>query len=357
MEWPNGTIGDVAPPQYLISYALPESPDGSCHQIKIKVNRRNALITARSEYCNTNDSSSDPLKGAKLGEQLERELAVPQNRNFDISLTAIALYSNNAADRVHVSLDWPWESLKGKARTKGVLGVIFRKDGSLVTRFSDVADRYGVPDREFWRPFHGDRPEINLIENRYDGQVELPPGEYELRVVLGDGTRFGRAEIPLNVESYGRNTLSISPVSLCKQVSDVSVNARKLPGAWNAKLPGGYVPLVSNDTEFRPTSNTQFKPSDSLYVYFEVYEPLLEGNSQVTVAFQIRIVDLRTGDVKSDPQPISAKPYSKSDSSIIPIGRGIDISKLPKGSYRLDVRATDSTGKGTDWRSVEFTIE
>ena len=35
----------------------------------------------------------------------------------------------------------------------------------------------------------------------------------------------------------------------------------------------------------------------------------------------------------------------------------IDISKLPKGSYRLDVQANDSTGKTTPWRSVNFTVE
>jgi hypothetical protein len=35
----------------------------------------------------------------------------------------------------------------------------------------------------------------------------------------------------------------------------------------------------------------------------------------------------------------------------------MDIRKLPKGSYRLDVQATDSTGKSTPWRTANFTIE
>jgi len=55
--------------------------------------------------------------------------------------------------------------------------------------------------------------------------------------------------------------------------------------------------------------------------------------------------------------PITAAPYLKAGSSIIPVGRGMDISKLPKGSYRLDVQATDSTGKSTAWRSTNFTVE
>jgi hypothetical protein len=117
------------------------------------------------------------------------------------------------------------------------------------------------------------------------------------------------------------------------------------------------LPLVSNDTEFKPTSNTRFIAGETLYVYFEIYEPLREGDRKATVDFEIHIVDLKTGELRSDPQPISATPYLKAGSSIIPIGRGIDISKVPKGSYRLGVRATDSTGKGTERRSINFTVE
>jgi hypothetical protein len=358
-EWPSGFAADLDPPHYLIAYAPPESADGSCHQIKVNVNRQGALIASRSEYCDTSHFPSDPLKGTGLGAQLESDLAVPKNNNIDISLLAIPFHSSSDTARVHIAIDWPWQSLRGKARPKGVLGMVFRRDGSFVTRFSDVADRYGVPDSERvqWRPQRGDRPQINLIENRYDGQLELPPGDYEFRVALGDGTRFGRAEVPITVDSYDERALSISPVSLCKQISDVSANARRLSGAWTAKLPGGYVPLVSNETEFKPTSNTRFKAREKLHIYFEIYEPFREGNPQATIDFQVRIVDLKTGEVKSDTQPISATPYLKAGNPIVSIGRGIDISKLPKGSYRLDVRVTDSTGNGTDWRSVNFTIE
>jgi hypothetical protein len=35
----------------------------------------------------------------------------------------------------------------------------------------------------------------------------------------------------------------------------------------------------------------------------------------------------------------------------------MDISKLPKGLYRLDVQATDSTRKSTAWHSANFTVE
>jgi hypothetical protein len=99
----------------------------------------------------------------------------------------------------------------------------------------------------------------------------------------------------------------------------------------------------------KPTANTRFKRGETLYTYFEVYEPLLAGQSPATVQIQMRIVDVKTGELKTDPQPLSATPYAKAGSPVIPIGRGIDISKLPTGSYRLEVQANDSAGKSTPW--------
>ncbi len=291
---------------------------------------------------------------------MERDLAAPRHNNVDLSLLAIPLFTKSDSARVHIGLDWPGELMKSKMRTKGVLGMIFKEDGSLITRFSDFAGREGVPWYGDLPGFQSNGPDEHWPENRYDAQVELPPGKYKLRVALGDGKRFGRADIPLDVESYDKKELAISPVSVCKRISDVSGNSPHrtptLPGAWK-ELPGNYVPLVSNETEFKPTGNTRFKAGETLYVYFEIYEPLRDGAPQTTVDFQMRIVDVQTRELKSDSTPISASPYLKADSAIIPIGRGIDISKLAKGAYRLDVRATDSAGKSTDWRSVTFTVE
>jgi hypothetical protein len=114
---------------------------------------------------------------------------------------------------------------------------------------------------------------------------------------------------------------------------------------------------VSKDIEFKPTGNTRFKKGETLYAYFEVYEPLLGAQLPPSVEIQMRIVDLKTGEVKSDSQPVSATPYLKAGNPVIPIGRGIDIRELPNGSYRLDVQATDSTGQSTAWRTANFTIE
>lgn len=359
MEWPPGLVSDIdAPKHYVIAYTVPESPEGSCHQIQIKVNRPHTLVAARTEYCNSRHSASDAANGTKFGEQLESDMASPNN-NVDISLLAVALYADDGTARVHIAVDWPWRSLG--AKTKGVFGMVLNRDGSLVSRFSDLAYREGLSDRPYrdWPHWYKYILEYHVVESRYETQVKLSPGEYQLRVVLGDGKRFGRATIPLSVDAFDRKELAISAVSLCKQINDASAygHASVLPGAWTVKLPGNYLPLVSNETEFKPTGRTRFKKGETLYTYFELYEPLLGEQSPPTVQIQIRIVDLKTGELRSDSQPIDASRYVKAGNPVIPIGRGIDISKLPKGSYRLDVQATDSAGQSAPWRSVTFTVE
>jgi hypothetical protein len=359
-EWPPWLVGHLESHYYVVAYTPRKSPEGSCHQVRVTVNRRNALIIARSEYCNTKHSPFDPLNGTEFGKQLERNLASLNGSNVVVSLLAVPFYMENRPARVHIAVDWPWKSLKPTSNAVGVLGIVSGKDGSLVTRFSDVCEiddlcRHNSTVEGFGVPLW------DHVLTRYETQLTLPPGDYELRVVLSDGTRLGRAETPLTVDTYDTKELAISLVSLCKRVSDASAyspqHPPKLPGVWTAKLPGNYVPLVSNDTEFKPTADTRFTKGETLYTYFQVYEPLLAEPSPATVEIQIRVVDLKTGEVKSDSQPIRATPYVKAGSTVIPIGRGIDISKLPNGPYRLDVQATDSTGKTTAWRTANFTVE
>jgi len=358
-EWPEDMVADVPPPHYLIAYTPPESPEGSCHKIKIEVNRRNALVVARGEYCNSKHLAADPLNGTPFGKQLENDLDSPTNSNVRITLKAVPLYNDGNTSRVHVALDWPWNSLKSDSRMLGVMGMVFTNDGALNQRFSDIADIDSEGVEGHKRMFGNNLSK--LAPTRYETQLMLPPGEYRLRLVLTDGTRFGRSEIPLTVDSYGRKTLAISGVSLCKRIQNVSdqslESTTKLPANWADKLPRDYVSLVSNKIEFKVTGDTHFKKGEILYTYFEIMEPLLERDASTNVQIQMRVIDLGSGEVKSDPQRISVMSYAEPGNPVIPIGRGIAIKDLPSGSYRLDIRAADSSGMSTTWLSVNFTVQ
>ncbi len=60
--------------------------------------------------------------------------------------------------------------------------------------------------------------------------------------------------------------------------------------------------------------------------------------------------------MKLDFEPVSAAPYIVPGSSLIPIARGIDLSTLADGPYRLEVQAT-AAGQDTPWRAANFQVE
>jgi len=346
-------------PRYLIAYIPPRSPDGSCHQVSVTVTRRNSIVLARDEYCNTKHSASDPLNGTKFGDQMEADLASAKDGKIALSLAAVALYSDSGAPLVHIALEFPAKSLKFTTKnglifeTVGVLGIFYKKDGTVAARFSDsgccVGDGNSIkfPTMDFSPGFL-----VPPTPTRYQTRTYLTPGDYDLRVVLSDGTKFGRAELPLTVGSYDGKQLAVSEIALARRYREAPSGSRLATG-----LPGKYVPLVSKGVELEAAVDMRFKKGEPFYFYFQVYEPQIAGSPAADVDAHLRILDAKTGEVKKDLQPFSAAPYTSIGNPVIPIGGGIDVSNLPDGSYRLEVQATDATGKSTDWRAKNFTIE
>ena len=94
-----------------------------------------------------------------------------------------------------------------------------------------------------------------------------------------------------------------------------------------------------------------------LFAYFEEYEPLLSATPAATVQTQLRITDVKTGEVKVDTGKRSADDWIQPGKSAIPIAEQIAVDKGRAGSYRLEVQASDSARKSTAWRTADFTVE
>ncbi|MGB9254920.1 MAG: hypothetical protein WCC25_08815, partial [Candidatus Korobacteraceae bacterium] len=55
--------------------------------------------------------------------------------------------------------------------------------------------------------------------------------------------------------------------------------------------------------------------------------------------------------------PVSTADWFVPGNPVIPIGLKVATEKLHKGSYRLEIQATDSVGRQTEWRQANFTIQ
>jgi hypothetical protein len=363
-DQPRAALDNWTPlPQYVIAYIPPPSLEGSCHQIKVKMVRHSLAVWSRSEYCNTPHSAFDPLKGTEFGKQMEHDLASAEAAKIDLSVQAIPFYGHPGAARVYIKLEFPSKSLKHQIKDDnlyasiGALLMVYNKDGTLAVRLSDFAccdnNTGNKPPAKPQSSRGHSRQETSKIPNRYETQFNLPPGEYELRAILSDGEKFGRQVMPLIVDEYDGKQLAISEIALSRRIRKASSELRE----GSARILGGFLPLVSKDTEITPTTNTRFKKDEPLYVYFEVYEPELAAKSATAIEAHLRVVDANTGNVKMNLQTVNAAPYIQEGSPIIPIGRGINLKELTSGSYRLEVQASDSTGKHTAWRTADFSIE
>ncbi|MGA9471290.1 MAG: hypothetical protein WBV36_02430 [Terriglobales bacterium] len=193
-----------------------------------------------------------------------------------------------------------------------------------------------------------------VFPNRYEKQIDLPPGEYHLRIAFSDGTGFGRTETILRVDPSDKNQLGISSVLLANRYE----SAFSLPaGVFHGTSSRPFVPLVSKDIEVTPSGSTNFARGELLIAYFEVYLPVDSASPQTKVEVHLRIVEAKTGEVRDALEPFDTAAHSEPGSTIIPVAQKIPTTKLKKGSYRLEVQATDSAGRSTLWRPASFTIE
>lgn len=356
----SGMGSGVAPfSVYLVSYVPAPSPDGVCHQIKVKVRRHHATVYARDAYCNTAHPLSDPLKGTELGGEMERYVGSGQAGSFPVAARASSLLDRTGANETEIAVEFPWSAVKRKWKgvnlyaNVAVLGIIRDQNGVEVARFSDMESTalwnfYSgplPPDREFLNDW-----ERAGIPNRYATQVNLPPGNYQLQVVVTDGEKFGRTQSPLKVEDAPGQRLGLSGIVLCNRIQNVA------EGAQAAARAPQYTPLSRNGVEFSPAADARFARGDRLFSYFEIFLSSETRTTTVGARFQIKLRNT-AGELKMDTGLRPADSGSGTGSGVVPVSGEIAISDLPPGRYLLQVQASDSAGQKTAWRESSFVIQ
>ncbi len=367
--YPNGRD-----PLYLLAYVPPRSKLGACQKIRVQVTRPHTKVLARPEYC-PGQTPSDPLFGTKLGTQMQRELASGKPGGLPVSLQAVPLYGTKGKSRVYVSMSAPWKSLRrgwdlsdwDLRATIAVLGIVTGKNGAVAAHFSDLAypsywpafvsGQLAALDGEVdfldsWQIPPLDKVDPAWIPNRYETELSLVPGHYDLRVVFTDGKKFGRASMPLIVKSPPENRLVLGSIVLCKRLRSASAAAVEASAGDFAPQ---YVPLVSKGIQFSPAAGTSFTATDPLFAFFQIQLPPSLRPSAKFTKVSARIVASGNSKVSETFAPFSVASYVKPGDKLISIARKIPISWLPAGEYDLEVRVTD-LGKTTPWRAANFTV-
>jgi hypothetical protein len=334
---------------YFLGYTPTDSPEGSCHALRVKMERPGLQVRSRSGYCTA--KSKDMLAGKAAGKDLESRAAAADKGTIGGTLQAPFFYTSPNEARVNVAMEFPASSVdfsKDKAKyhaDMSVLGIAYRPDGTVAARFSDEVT-FDLQKDE-WKAFM-QRP------TRYSNQFSIAPGTYRFTVVLSAGGQsFGKYETPLVIDPYDGKSFSVSSLALSNQYGQV----QGLGGALEADLLSDYAPLIANNMEIAPSASNHFKKTDNVVLYTQVYDPRLAGPNPPLVLVALNIVNAKTGEIIGGSHNVDTSAFVQKGNTVVPLVLKVPVGQLPPGSYRLDFQASDSTGALTAIRHVGFDSE
>jgi VWFA-related protein len=339
-------LGRVAQEQdeyYLLGYTpAVDSAEGSCHQLKVKVDRGDLEVRSRKSYCTS--KPVDLLSGKPVGKDLEARAASGAQGNITAKMQLPWFYTAPNVARVNLAMDiiptaMKFQKEKNKLHGEfAIAGVAYKPDGTVAARVSDVIrvdfDNQQQVDAFLAAPYH------------YENQFDLAPGQYNFRMAIGAGAAdtasFGKVELPLKIDAWNGQTLSVSGLALSHDAHP----AADVAAGLDPSLLEGLRPLVAKGTEVVPTGTSQFRAGERGFVYFEAYEPLLAAakpDAIPLIGVRFRVLDRATGQQKTDTGVKAAGSFERPGNPAVPIVYAMPFD-LAAGAYRLEVSVMRPTG-------------
>jgi VWFA-related protein len=334
---------------YILGYVPADTPEGSCHTIKVKLNRGGlSAPRSRSGYCNTR--STNVLEGKPLEKQLETRAASSQTGSIHGALQAPYFYTAPNTARVNLAMELPPDTVqfnkeKGKYHANlNVLGIAYRPDGTIGAKFSDTVNM--DLEKDEWKDF-------TKTPYHYENQFDAVPGTYKLTVVLSaGGDTFGKFERPLTIDEYDGKHFSLSGLALASSVQKLT----DIPTGLDSVLLEDRTPLVVKGMQITPSGSNRFKHTDNVVVYTEIYEPLLASANPPLVGMAYTILERESNKKLFFTDVQRADDFVQKGNPVIPIGLKVKVNDLKPGSYRLVMQAVDSAKNNAPSRIVDFDI-
>ncbi|MBZ5579072.1 MAG: VWA domain-containing protein [Acidobacteriia bacterium] len=323
---------------YVLTYSPPESKEGSCHALRVKVDRRGATVRARTRYCVS--KPQDLLAGTSAAQDLERRAASAQPGNTPASVELAYFYIAPNVARVHVAMEiasdtLKFESQKGKPPSEiDLLGIAAAPDGAVRARFSDAVKL------DAGSPAPGRRGFLH-----YQKEFKIAPGPYTFTMAFSQGgASFGKIELPLTVDPWTGGELGLSGLVLSKEThpaADLGLGA----------LMEDRTPLIADGVQLVPSGSHLFTKADEAVFYFEAYD-----SDPSSVRVQVRVLDRKTGEPRWDSGITKLGLPANPGKASIPAAARLPLNTLATGSYQLQITASDAAGKPVI-RTADFDLQ
>jgi VWFA-related protein len=329
------SIGEEEDQYYALTYVAPEAKEGTCHSLRVKVDRKGTTVRSRTSYCTSRPL--DLLAGTAAAKDLEKHAEAAQTGDIAAFVQLPYFYIAPNVARVHVAMEiqadnLKFETKKGKSHAElNFLGVAAGADGEVRARFSDTL-----------KLDFDDPSEIEHLKGKslhYEKEFKIVPGQYNLRVAFSQGqasssseTSFGKLQVPLAIDPW-TGDFGLSGLALSRETH---------PAADLGLGTGleGRTPLVADGVQVVPTGAPQFLKSEPAFFYCEIYGPDVS-----TARVRVRVLDARTGEQKSDGGLMNLPAPSATGKTSVPLGARLPLDSLSPGSYQLEVTAVNAAGQ------------
>lgn len=333
---------DIGSYYILAYYSTNTAEDGRYRRLQVRLT--NKELQAKLDYRQGYYASKTfrNFTSADKERQLEEALALGD----PVSELPIALevdYFRVAKDRYFVPIS---------VKIPGSVIALAKKGGKQTTQFDfigQVTDATG-------RPAGGIRDYITVkltdqdasqLEHRhiqYDAGLTLTPGTYTLKFLTREnqtgkmGTFETRFTIP---DLSGSRSLRLSSVIWSSQKEPISA---AVGAATNNKKTLASHPLVQNGQKLVPSITRVFRKDQTLYVYFEVYDPSADPTSKaLNLAAQVDLLQGARKAFTSRAARVTA--LASGRPGVASFSLEIPLARIPPGQYVSQVNVIDENGR------------
>jgi len=334
---------------YLIGYSPTNThSDGRFRHIRVEVNRPGLKIQARPGYFAPKNFRQFTRQDKELQLQQVMDLDVPF---VDLPFVVDTAYFRRPDKKFTVVL---------AAKIPGSQVAFLKKSGKQETEFDfawKITDAQnhtvgGLRDTLPVKVTNDTYEEIIGSNLFYEGEITLPAGKYNMKVVVRENEtgKIGTFEAPLEVPDVSPSTLGLSTVVLSNEVkTSDELDRAHVTHDKNS-------PLQVGNRSVLPSVTRVFRTNQMLSVYLESYAGKdVAAPAGAATPPSVGIVFFRHGKKFADAGPFPGKLEISSDQKASYFAQ-IPLEKFPRGSYTLQVNVLDPAVERVAFARVPLAI-
>ena len=344
---------DVSSYYILGYYSSNEKMDGRFRRVKVRVRSRPKLkLDYRSGYFGPKEFRR--FSSADKERQLEEALLLGDPIT-DLTLALEVNYFRLERDRyfVPVAVKIPGSELE-LARKRGheqtridFIGQVRDERGKLM---ANLRDHVEVKLRG------EDAAQLAGRRLQYDTGFTLPPGRYTMKFLTreNESGKIGTFETEFAIPDIGEQKDYARLSSVVWSNQREPLEAAVGVAERNKKLLALH-PLVRNGQKLIPSITRVFRNDQSLYVYFEVYDPRTRGDEKATsVAASVSF--FRDGKKAFESEPLRVTALAPRRRRTVPVQFQVPLGELSPGEYVCQVNAVDEFGQKFAFRRASLVV-